>query len=182
MRITAGLYKGRKLEVSKGNEIRPTSDKVRQAIFNSLNARDLIQDSIVIDAFCGTGALGLESLSRGSAHCVFFDKNKSSFDICRSNVTALGADGNSTVILKDVTKVKKKPEDIRPTTLVFLDPPYQRNLIIPALEALKEGQWLNTTCYLVIETEKSESLHSLLFEIMDEKIYGDTKISFGKML
>lgn len=182
MRITAGEYKGRKLETPKGSDVRPTSDKVRQAIFNALNARGFVQDAVVVDAFCGTGALGIEALSQGASFCTFFDKNKSSFDLCRSNVKLVAAEERTNVFLKDVTKVQELPEGAEKADLVFLDPPYRKDLVSLTVEALHNGGWLSKDCTLVIEAEKNEAISSPIFEITDEKIYGDTKILLAQMV
>src|SRR4051812_47392489 len=102
MRITAGPWRGRHLEVPGGNAVRPTSDKVRQAIFNILLAHGHPQDSFVLDAFCGTGALGLEALSRGAAHCFFMDSSKKSLAAAECNARAVKTE-HAHFILGDAT-------------------------------------------------------------------------------
>ncbi len=176
MRITGGIHRSRKLETPKGDAVRPTSDKVRQAVFNMLNSRGVLNDAVVIDAFCGTGALGLEALSQGASHCTFFDKNKSSVTLCKSNVAALKEEDRSKIILQDATKLKERSEEIRPANLVFLDPPYHQDLISKAITSLKDNNWLSKECFFVIETAKDENFICEMVEIMNEKIYGDTKI------
>jgi 16S rRNA (guanine966-N2)-methyltransferase len=180
MRITAGTHKGRRLETPKGRDIRPTSDKIRAAIFNALNARGLLIDALVIDAFCGTGALGIEALSQGAAQCIFFDKAKSSIDLCKANIQNLDLVAQSKIILSDVTRVKSNED--RSADLIFLDPPYNQNLVMPAIENLKEKNWLNKNCLFVIETDKKEDIESDLITIETTKIYGDTKIMFARLL
>lgn len=179
MRITSGIYKGRKLQTPKNDAVRPTSDKVRQAIFNSLNSRGAIQDAIVIDAFCGTGALGLEALSQGASFCSFFDKDKNSYALCKSNISLLGAENQANLRLQDVTKTKERPEDIEQATLVFLDPPYHKGLVEQAVQSLHAQNWLAPNATFVIETAKDENISDALIGIEDEKIYGDTKIIFA---
>ncbi len=90
MRIVAGQYGGRRLEVPKGRDIRPTSDKVRGAIFNALRSRGAVEEARVLDVFCGTGALGLEALSQGAAHCTFMDKARESLELAKRNAQNLG--------------------------------------------------------------------------------------------
>ena len=178
MRITAGQYKGRKLETPKNDLIRPTSDKVRQAVFNALNSRGVIQEAIVIDAFCGTGALGIEALSQGAEFCHFFDKNRSSLKLCQQNIATIGIDKASTQCL-DVTKVLHKPSDQAPATLIFMDPPYNQNLIPSAIDALQSQGWLSEDAFFMLEMDKREDI-AININTLDEKIYSDTKIIFAQ--
>jgi len=179
MRIVGGKHRSRKLETPKNDAVRPTSDKVRLAVFNMLHSRGVLQDAVVIDAFCGTGALGLEALSQGAKFCTFFDKSKDSVALCKSNVMALKEEESTQVIFQDVTKIKDRPDNIEAATLVFLDPPYNKNIIPPSIHALHESGWLARDCFFVMETDKAESIDCPLITITDEKIYGDTKITLG---
>ena len=129
MRITGGLHRSRKLETPKNDAVRPTSDKVRQALFNMLNSRGLVRDAVVLDAFCGTGALGLEALSQGAARAIFIDKAKSSTDLCHQNIETLNVGDQSCVLLQDSAKIKLRPDGIPHVELVFLDPPYRKGLV-----------------------------------------------------
>lgn len=176
MRITGGHHRSRKLETPKGDAVRPTSDKVRQAVFNMLNSRGVLQDAVVIDAFCGTGALGLEALSQGASYCTFFDKNKSSVQLCKSNVAALREEGRSKIMLQDATKLRERSDSATAASLVFLDPPYHQDLVQKSIKSLSENNWLDDDCFFVIETAKDESVMSDKIEIINEKTYGDTKI------
>lgn len=181
MRIVAGKHRSRTLLTPKTNVIRPTSDKTRQAVFNMLNARALVVDSIVIDAFCGTGALGLEALSQGAKYCTFFDKHKDSISLTKDNIQNLGEGAHSAVIMRDATKLGQRPDDISPATLVFIDPPYDKGLVVPTIEALQKFDWLAMDAYFVIETSKDENLTCPLINIDVEKLYGDTKISLASL-
>lgn len=176
MRITGGIHRSRKLETPKNDAVRPTSDKVRQAVFNMLNSRGVLQDANILDAFCGTGALGLEALSQGAEHCVFFDNNKDSIQLCKNNILALNEEAKSDVFFQDASKVKERPEDIDAINLVFLDPPYNKNLISKSIEALQKNNWFSRDVFFVIETAKDEVISFELIEAINEKIYGDTKI------
>ena len=207
MRIVAGAYGGRRLEVPKGRDIRPTSDKVRGAIFNALRSRGAVEGARVLDAFCGTGALGLEALSQGAVHCSFLDKSRESLELAKRNAQALGLlspslrgaqrrgnpepqdgsrdcfagarnDGKTAeFLLKDSTKLGTCPYD--PFALIFLDPPYDQGLISPALAGLHDGGWLADGAFIVAETEKRWSGDiPPAYTALDEKTYGDTKVVF----
>ena len=147
MRITGGIHRSRTLLTPKNNAVRPTSDKIRQAVFYMLNARGLVKNAVVIDAFCGTGALGLESLSQGALHCTFFDKSKNAVALAKKNIQILNEEVRSTLILQDATTVKPCPENIKRATLVFIDPPYHKNLVVQAVEALQNKFWLANDAY-----------------------------------
>lgn len=181
MRITGGTHRSRKLEAPDNDAVRPTSDKVRQAVFNMLNSRGMVQDAVVIDAFCGTGALGLEALSQGAAFCTFFDNNKNSINLCKVNIQSLKEEERSQTWICDATKPKERPEGIAPAMLVFFDPPYHKDLIPQAVDGLNRSGWLESECFFVMEMDKHEKVNSTLLEVTDEKIYGDTKILLGEL-
>ena len=182
MRITGGFHCSRKLDTPINDAVRPTSDKVRQAIFNMLQARDVLDDAVVIDAFSGTGALGLEALSRGASHSIFFDKSKESYTLTRRNIEVLKEEERTHAFLQDVTKVKEREYTIPQSSLVFLDPPYRKDLVPQAVEALLTGGWLEEGAVLVIETARDEKIQSLLINIESEKIYGDTKLMIASFV
>lgn len=179
MRITGGEYRGRILEAPKGRDIRPTSDKVRLAIFNMLNSRGLVEEAVVLDAFCGTGALGIEARSWGAAQSVFMDKSRESLDLCKKNCTSLKLE-NIKHLLKDAAKPGPRPNDVAPVDLVFLDPPYRMGLVEQSLAALVANDWLNTAAHsILIETESRYDaawLIGLGYEISLTKDYGDTQV------
>jgi 16S rRNA (guanine966-N2)-methyltransferase len=181
MRIVAGKHRRRMLFVPEDKDIRPTSDKVRGAVFNILNARGLVVNEVVIDAFCGTGALGLEALSQGASYCTFFDKSKKSVRLCEKNILAFNEQKQSELRLADVTTLGKCPEDRQPARLVFIDPPYHQDLVTPAIESLIEERWVDNQVWFLIETAKDEmiSCPSILVEL--EKTYGDTKITLARL-
>ncbi len=179
MRITGGEFRGRLLKSPSNRDIRPTSDKVRQAVFNMLTSRGLLEEAIVLDAFCGTGALGIEALSRGATSCTFIDKSRDSLKLCRENVTTLSLQQKSDFLPLDVTKPGPKPDKIVPADLLFLDPPYKQNLIWPVLTALASEGWMAVTAQAVLEGEKgfAKTLAlSLPHEVLVERDYGDTSI------
>lgn len=176
MRIVAGTHRSRILEAPKNNDIRPTSDKVRGALFNMLNSRGAVKDAIVMDVFCGSGALGLEALSQGAAFCTFIDKNRPSVDLTKRNIAALKEDTRSQSILADGTRMPVRPEDILPASLVFLDPPYGKDLVLPTLQSLAAQGWMEDGCICVIE-ESSPIAPPDHFEMLAQKEYGDTYIT-----
>lgn len=181
MRIVAGKNGGRRLMVPKNRDIRPTSDKIRGAIMNMLRARDSLSGVRVLDAFCGTGALGLESLSQGAAYCLFIDKARESIDLAHENAKALGALPDSKFIVKDSARLGDRPETQHAFDLVFLDPPYNKDLIPEALKALHEGDWMHENAWIICETEKKFVGLSLPYiHVQDEKTYGDTKIILAR--
>ena len=181
MRIVGGEYRGRKLETPQNDDIRPTSDKVRQAVFNMLNARGVVIEAVVIDAFCGTGALGIEALSQGASHAVFFDKNRTSANLARGNIQSLGLENKTDIFRQDVINCKARPEQMLPAGLVFLDPPYQQELIPKAIENLKNKNWLASDVIFLMEMARNEEVISPLIEVTHEKIYGDTKVLLGQL-
>src|SRR5471032_2832798 len=148
MRITAGKFGGRTLVAPGDMRVRPTSDKVRQAIFNILAHRDFangfaLVNAAVIDLFAGTGALGIEALSRGAKFCLFVDDDAESRALARENVEALGLTGITKIWRRDATDLGPLGAGAGgPLGLVFLDPPYRKNLIPPALKSLRDGGWL----------------------------------------
>jgi len=177
MRITGGEYRGRILQSPKDRSIRPTSDKVRLAVFNILNTRGLVENAHVIDAFCGTGALGIEALSWGAASCAFIDKNKSSLDLARRNCDSLKIENPTSFLLKDASRLGPKPENTVATNLVFLDPPYNQGLIPQSLESLAAGGWVADGSHILIESETGLDPVSFGHEILMTRDYGDTRIA-----
>ena len=179
MRIVAGIFGGRRLEVPKDRDIRPTSDKVRGAIFNALEARGVIQGARVLDCFCGTGALGLEALSRGAAFCRFWDIDKGSLALARANAQRLDVVGHCGFKLQDANRVKMTNGDEK-YTLLFLDPPYRKDFIFPVLQGLSAKKYLEDGAYCILEMEKEHDPHlGGSFEVQFEKIYGETKVLFA---
>lgn len=181
MRIVAGIYGGRRLQVPKGRDIRPTSDKVRGAMFNTLNSflggYVDFDEAHVLDAFCGTGALGLEALSRGAGACVFVDKAKASLDLARENASALGAESVCSFKSSDAAKVHMTRDCA--FDLVFLDPPYAKGLIVPALDNLVQQGVLREGAICVLESEKGLVLELPQgFEVLKDKVYGDTGVTY----
>jgi 16S rRNA (guanine966-N2)-methyltransferase len=174
MRIVAGKYGSRILKAPQNDAIRPTSDKLRGAIFNILRSRGVLDDAFAMDIFCGTGALGLEALSQGAQHCVFVDSARKSLDLARENAETL-KEKNAAFFLKHAEKIGTRAETIAARNLIFLDPPYNKNLINPALEALQKGDWYTPDTFFVIEAEKNYAAPLPAgFTKKEERDYGET--------
>ncbi len=179
MRIVSGIYGGRRLEVPKGKDIRPTSDKVRGAMFNALRSRMDLEGAVVLDCFAGTGALGLEALSNGAASCIFFDISRDSLALAKANAEVLGASDEACFVQRDASKMLPRKGDQAVADLVFLDPPYEKGLVVPTLQVLAEGDWLAAGAVLVIEAERDfVAILPKPYVLLDEKTYGDTKILY----
>ncbi|MBT4889676.1 MAG: 16S rRNA (guanine(966)-N(2))-methyltransferase RsmD [Rhodospirillales bacterium] len=183
MRIVGGDLKGRKLEAPAGRDVRPTSDRAREGIFNILlNGKPDIdfQGITVLDGFAGTGALGLEALSRGAAQAVFMESNPASVDCIRANAEAFKVDARCLILRHDALHPGRKPFSMTaPAGLVFLDPPYQQGLIGPALVALRDSDWLADGCVMVIETEAKLALEIPDgYNLIDSRKYGAALVTF----
>lgn len=179
MRITAGTHRGRILKVPAGDAVRPTTDKVRQAIFNILSGYGYPLDAVILDGFCGSGALGLEALSRGAAQAIFIEKQRDHLQHTQDNAAAMKVTGQCIFMLKDVTQIGVRPAAVPPATLTFLDPPYRMDLLAPALTALAAGGWVAPAACLVCEHE-NQAIPVLTpdFLLLDQRRYGDTQVSF----
>ncbi len=177
MRIIGGSCRGRPLKTPKNQDIRPTTDKVRQAIFNALYSRGSVVDLNILDAFCGTGALGLEALSHGAGHVTFADISRTSLNLAKENARDLGLEDRAEFISGDSSKLGVRQDKNRTFDLVFLDPPYRKGLVAATFQALEAGNWLSQDAWLVIEAEKEADL-SVLGQPDFDKTYGDTRIVF----
>ncbi|MDE2463591.1 MAG: 16S rRNA (guanine(966)-N(2))-methyltransferase RsmD [Alphaproteobacteria bacterium] len=183
MRITSGRFKGRALHTPPDRRTRPTSDKVRQAVFNILvhgdvSAEFALDGATVIDVFAGTGAMGLEAISRGAAYCLFVEEAAAARAIIRQNIEDFGLSGVTKIWRRDGTALGPRPPGAGgPFTLAFLDPPYRRGLLIPGLRALAEGDWLSRNAIVVCEAAHDEEIELLMgFEPLDVRLYGESKI------
>jgi 16S rRNA (guanine966-N2)-methyltransferase len=185
MRIVGGALKGRTLKAPGGNELRPTADRVRESLFNVLahgaGAVDM-EGVTVIDVFAGTGALGLEAMSRGAAHGVFIDDDPSALALVRKNAGALGLGRNVTMLRLDAARLPPPPRAAKtPAGLAFLDPPYDSGLVVPALLGLADKGWLAEDAVAVAEVAAQEELEPPKgFEVFDERPYGAARLVFLK--
>lgn len=176
MRIIAGEWRGRRLaSLGKGDEgarLRPTPDRVRESLFSILTARDVIEGARVLDLFAGTGALGLEALSRGAAQALFVENGRTGARLVTENVLTLGA--NARLNRSDATRLGPCPQD--PFTLIFLDPPYGKGLGERALAAACDGNWLAPDCTIVWE-EGAAMSPPQNFAQLDQRRFGDSWIT-----
>ena len=176
MRVIAGTRKGHTLVAPRGTDTRPTSDRVREALFSTLGS---VEGDRVLDLFAGSGALGIEALSRGAAHATFVDAGRPAGAAIRDNLRELGLEARATVIPADAVATAARHQGAAPWRLVFVDPPYRSDLATRAVLALPSER-LAEDAVIVIEHDRRsappETLGSLLRT--DQRRYGDTLISF----
>jgi len=183
VRIVSGRLRGRPLVAPPGRETRPTSDKVRQAVFNLLEHAAWspgLQEARVIDLFSGSGAMGLEALSRGAAFALFVETDEAARGAIRDNVEAMGLFEATRVHRRDATDLGVRPAGVGAAfDLAFLDPPYRRGLAERALARLGEGGWLSPGALCVVEgASDGAALVASGFERLDERSYGAARVSF----
>jgi 16S rRNA (guanine966-N2)-methyltransferase len=182
VRITGGSLRGRALVPPPDERVRPTSDKVRQAIFNILAHNDFgigftLEGARVADLFAGTGALGIEALSRGARFCLLVDDSAESRALLRRNVEALNLTGATKIWRRDATALGPMTAGAGgPFDLVFLDPPYHKDLVPRALASLAEGGWPVPNALIVAETAEEEALSPPGYRVLDTRSYGDTAV------
>lgn len=177
--IRSGIFKNKKLQIPLDG-VRPTSDKIRQAIFNVLMHADFappLAGVQVLDAFAGTGALGLEALSRGAAQAWFMENDPAVRKILQENLRM--SDARATLLAADACSPARAPEVMN---IIFLDPPYGKNLLPPAIAALLAAGWVGAETLLVIESDAEEVITLPDgFAILDERKYGRTIIRFARL-
>lgn len=188
MRITAGRFRGRTLFAPAGLSTRPTADRVRQAVFNMLAHNDFdcgfaLEEARVIDLFAGTGAMGLEALSRGAAYCLFVEEAAEARAVIREHVESFALTGSTKVWRRDATDLGAMgPGSGGPFCLAFLDPPYRKGLLAPALAALRDGGWLTPDAILVCECAADEDVPDVeAFTRLDDRSHGEARIVILKL-
>ena len=178
MRIVGGKLRGRNLATPSDETIRPTSDRVREAVFNWLLHGDpvaRIDGGRVIDLFAGTGAMGLEALSRGATFCLFVEEAAEARGLIRRNIEAFGLTGVTKVWRRDATDLGPAG-NMAPYDVAFLDPPYGKGLGKKALAALADGGWLVPDALCVLEERKGMSIAvPTQFDVIDQRTWGDTQ-------
>lgn len=178
MRIIAGRHKGRKLAAPKGDAVRPTSDRARQALFDMLwhapwAGRGAVEGARVLDAFAGTGALGLEALSRGASHATFLESGREALAALRLNIAACKAGDETRVIPGDALK---PPRATQPCSLVFLDPPYGKGLAGEAIPALAASGWVAPGAVVCAELGPADAPPELGWEVLAERAHGKARL------
>jgi len=183
MRIVAGRFRGRPIAAPDDASTRPTSDRVRESVFNILEhgiADFTLAGARVLDLFAGTGALGLEALSRGAAFCLFVEEDAAARGLIRHNIEALGLGGITKAFRRDAT-------DMGPAgnrggfSLVFLDPPYEKDLARRALASAAAGGWLAPEAVAVIEESRRAAIALPPgFASLQQRVWGDTQVLFAR--
>ncbi|NDF12242.1 MAG: methyltransferase domain-containing protein [Proteobacteria bacterium] len=188
MKVIAGKHKGRNIAPPANKDVRPTTGMAREAIFNLLQhgkfmkAPDFVQDENpsvlegrrVVDIFCGTGAMGIEALSRGAGHVVFIDQNPRVMDLLEATIKHIGEGPNTAFIRSDSTRL---PKARNTCMLAFVDPPYNKGLALPALKSLANQGWLGHGAVVVVETSRKEDINlPEKYFLVDERDYNNTRI------
>jgi 16S rRNA (guanine966-N2)-methyltransferase len=181
MRIIGGRHRGRRLAAPEGLAVRPTADRAREALFDILGHGRFAEGPVwlearVLDAFAGTGAFGLEALSRGAQHASFMEKDRAARAALLGNVRALGEAGRAAIIAADALH---PPPAAQPCTLAFLDPPYGEDLAAPALAALAAAGWLASGALVVVELAARRPVAAPSgFAPLEERRYGAARLVF----
>lgn len=179
MRIIGGELKGRGLKVPKTQDIRPSSDRLRESLFNILHSNyEPLDGKRVLDLFAGTGALGLEAVSRGANFAALVDMGIEARGLMRENIENLGLAQKVQLLKRDATKLGNV-SPFKPFDVVFCDPPYNKQLAQKALESASNGGWLAPNCLIIVEeATKAGFTAPPQFEIQDTRIMGDTTLYF----
>ncbi len=180
MRVVGGRLRSRPIAGPKGDGLRPTADRLREALFNILMHAygDPVTGARVLDLFAGTGALGIEALSRGAAYVLFVDDGVEARALLRNNTEALGLGGTSRIFRRDATKLGPA-HPLEPFALAFLDPPYGKGLAELALAAARDGGWLKPGALVVVEEAIASGFKAPDgFEELERRAYDDTELVF----
>ena len=182
MRIISGNFRGRSISAPKGRGTRPTADRTREALFNILIHADWappISGARVIDLFAGSGALGLEAMSRGAAFSLFVETDSAARGAIRSNVETLQLTGATRIHRRSATSLGAIPPNIGGAfDIAFLDPPYHKSLVEPCLRELQSGGWLSETAIAVVETGSDETPDLASWTVLETRDYGAARIWF----
>ena len=180
MRVVGGVCKGRRLVSFKGRSIRPTTDRIREAIFNALPIEFPFKRAL--DLYAGTGAMGIEALSRGCEEAVFVDKSPMAITVIKKNLTICGLEDRARVVKRDVlSSLKMLAKEERRFDLIFIDPPYREDLLEDTLSEIDYLRLYTKGAFVVCESSRKSPLDDLDLQGLDisrKKIYGDTAIYF----
>lgn len=180
MRIVGGTFRGKALATPRSQAIRPTTDRTREALFNILAHAhpEALEGARVLDLFAGTGALGLEALSRGAASALFIEESAEGRGLIRTNIEAMGLQGRARIFRRDATDLGDAGT-IAPFGLVFADPPYGRQLGERAIASALAGGWLTAQALVIIEeAAASPFVAPPGIDLIDRRDYGETTITF----
>lgn len=178
MRIIAGKFRSKKLTSPKGDDIRPTSDRVRQSIFNIISSRldHDFSEQRVLDLFAGTGAMGIEAISRGASEVVFVDNGLEARSLIRSHIDSFGIGGQARLLKRDALNLGKNEKCI-PFNMIFIDPPYGKNLGKAALNAALENGWIADGAIIILEEKARQEIEfSDDLELIDRRKYGNSEV------
>lgn len=182
MRVISGKHKGRKIEVINDNKLRPTTGIAREALFNILthgrfndSDQSLLINAEVLDLFCGCGALSIESISRGAKHVTLIDVERKHLNLAKDNIEEIGELDKATFLCCDSVN---PPLANKKCNLVFIDPPYRKNLVNRALEKIQTNGWLQEGAVIVVESGKKEGLEfPETYKVIDSRNYGNSTLS-----
>ena len=179
LRIISGSLRGKKLHTVRGMKVRPTADRLRESIFNILASR--VPQAVVLDLFAGTGAFGIEAISRGAKYAVFVDSSREALSVIARNIEACAFSNRAKIIKWDIEKNLNCIKSFNPAfNLIFIDPPYNQNIINPSLLNLFKSGSLASGAWVVLEHAAAEplQLEPGTFELEDQRKYGKTLVSF----
>ncbi|MBF0223844.1 MAG: 16S rRNA (guanine(966)-N(2))-methyltransferase RsmD [Desulfobacterales bacterium] len=179
LRIIAGALKGKKLDTIDGKKVRPTSGKVREAVYSIISTQ--ISDAIVLDLFAGTGAMGIEAISRGANKSIFIDNFTNSLSTIKKNVTKCRIENQSSIIKWDILRNLSCISYDKPLfDIVFIDPPYGKNIVNQVLTNLHMSKCLKPEALIIVEHSKEENILNeyIDFKRYDQRKYGQTFVSF----
>ena len=182
MRVISGKVRGLKLDTPKNDDVRPTTDRVKESLFNIINP--YVIDSNVLDLFAGTGSLGIECLSRGALSATFVDVSKDSINIVKSNVKKARVENESTILNLDFkTAIDRLNVQNKKFDIIFMDPPYYKNMFIDALSNIDNSDLLSEDGIIVVEHDTKDKFIDKIgrLEKSKEKKYGNTTLTFYKM-
>ena len=182
MRIVGGKFRGRKLVTPAGRQTRPTSDQVRESIFNILASAawaPRLEGAVVADIFAGSGALGLEALSRGAGFCLFVETAPAARAAIRENIMNMGLGGCTRIHRRDATRLRIEPGNLRgPFSHVFIDPPYHEEMGVPVLRKLDTFGLLADEAVIIYEMARTEDPNLDQYTTHDTRIWGAAKVVF----
>ena len=182
MRVISGKARGLKLNTPKNDDVRPTTDRVKESLFNMINS--YIMDSDILDLFAGTGSLGIECLSRGANQCIFVDNSKESINIVKSNIKKARVENESIVLNLDFkSAINSLSSKNKQFDVIFMDPPYYKNMFSDALSAVDNNNLLKEDGIIVVEHDTVDKFPDNMGRLYKsrEKKYGNTTLTFYKM-